>query len=218
MRAAAGEPAPQAAPGNPKVQNISGGGCLAKCSKTHNLTKHRQKKNNSLTEHMHPNAAQHPMTFSSTVNLLTNVLNHGDVSEIFLDCLNYQTVLNLSKVSKVINKLCDFRALLERKTVRFVHGKTYVSTTTGWYNRIHVLTIERKSPCSKTVSLLSRPVTNTAPGIVFASRKRVRLEDGVESVMLDRNWKMGCIYAKDLHSPKMDANIESENLYWNQYK
>lgn len=158
------------------------------------------------------------MSFLSTVNMLTNILNHGDISEIFLDCLNYQTVLNLSKVSKAVNKLCDFSALLERKTVRFVHGKTYVSRTTGWYNRIHVLTIERKSPRSKTVSLLSRPVTNTAPGIVFASRKRVRLENGVECVMLDRDWKRGCIYAKELHSPEMDANIESANRYWNLYK
>tara|TARA_Y100000591_G_scaffold273734_1_gene249788 strand:- start:105 stop:581 length:477 start_codon:yes stop_codon:yes gene_type:complete len=158
------------------------------------------------------------MPFLSTVNLLTNVLNHGDVSEIFLDCLNYQTVLNLSKVSKVVNKLCDFRALLERKTVRLMHGKTYVSTPTGWFNHIHVLTIERKSPRSKTVSLLSNCCNDTAPGKVFASRKRVRLVDGVESVMLNRDWKRGRIYAKDLYSPEMDAKIESENLYWNLYK
>ena len=78
------------------------------------------------------------------------IANHDDIAGVILDHLDLETLVKVSKVSKMISAY-DFASLLESKTVRFVHGKTYVSTPTGWHNRIYSCTITRKHVKSKTV-------------------------------------------------------------------
>ena len=151
------------------------------------------------------------MAFSPTANLLSNILNHDDIAEIFVDYLNYETVLRLSKVSKVVRKLYDFRALLERKTERFVNGVTYISTPTGWCNHIYKFTIERKHKSSKMV-------TFTAKYSSVKSRKKIRFRHGIEYVRIGKSYKSGSISASDRYSTDMDAKILAENNYWHMYK
>ena len=146
-----------------------------------------------------------------SANLLSNILNHDDIAEIFVDYLNYETVLRLSKVSKVVRKLYDFRALLERKTVRFVNGITYISTPTGWCNHIFKFTIERKDKSSKMVTFALK-------GDKRKSRKKIRFQHGIEYLQIGKSYKSGCIWASDRHSAAMDANILAENSYWHMYK
>ena len=64
------------------------------------------------------------MAFPPATNMITNVLGHTDISESVLNYLGYDAVRSLSKVSKTVRALCDFSTLLERKTARFVDGKT----------------------------------------------------------------------------------------------
>ena len=78
------------------------------------------------------------------------IANHADIAGIILDHLDFETLVKVSKVSKRISAY-DFAPLLESKTVRFVHGKTYVSTATGWHNRVYKCTITRKHVKSKTL-------------------------------------------------------------------
>jgi hypothetical protein len=149
------------------------------------------------------------MAFPPATNMITNVLGHTDISESVLNYLGYDAVRSLSKVSKTVRALCDFSALLERKTARFVDGKTYVSTPTGWSHHRFKYTVVRKHARSKTASLGIRDGGDNRKG-----RKMVRLRRGVEYIMLGKNHKWGCIYATDVHVAAMDAQIEAENHYW----
>ena len=132
------------------------------------------------------------------------IANHDDIAGVILDHLDLETLVKVSKVSKMISAY-DFASLLESKTVRFVHGKTYVSTPTGWHNRIYRCTITRKHVKSKTVLWQN-------------GRRKVRMRKGVEHILIASDPKFGCIYAKDLHSPTMDAEINRANSYWSSYK
>lgn len=148
------------------------------------------------------------MAFPPAIDMITKVLGHPDISESVLDYLDYDAVQRLSQVSKTVRALRDFGALLERKTARFVDGKTYVSTPTGWIHHRCKYTVVRKHARSKTAYLGIRNEYNRK------GRKSVRLRRGVEYIMLGKNHKWGCIYATDVHSATMDAQIEAENHYW----
>lgn len=134
------------------------------------------------------------------------IANHADIAWIILDHLDFETLVKVSNVSKKISAY-DFAPLLESKTVRFVHGKTYVSTATGWCNRIYRCTITRKHVKSKTVLWGNGKL-----------RRKVRMRQGLEYILIARDPKFGCIYAKDVHSPTMDAEIDSANSYWSLFK
>jgi len=130
------------------------------------------------------------------------IANHADIAGIILGHLDFETLVKVSNVSKMISAY-DFAPLLESKTVRFVHGKTYVSTATGWHNRVYRCTITRNYVKSKTVRWGNGKL-----------RRNVRMRRGVEYILIARDPKFGCIYAKDLHSPTMDAEIDRANSYW----
>ena len=146
-------------------------------------------------------AAQHEHT------MLNEVLSHADIAEIVLDHLDFRSLVKVSEVSKVARTALDFGDLLQRKATRFVDGKAYVSTPTGWSNRVGKYTISRKNARGKTVAFANGKV-----------RKKVRMRGGVEYVMLGRDYRSGCIYAKDLHSAAKDAEIDAENSYWALFK
>ena len=109
--------------------------------------------------------------------------------------------------SKTARTALDFGDLLQRKATRFVHGNAYLSTPTGWRNRVGKFTMARKNPRSKMVSFATGKV-----------RKKVRMRCGVEYVLLGRDYRSGCIYAKDLHSAAKDAEIDALNCYWEIFK
>ena len=131
--------------------------------------------------------------------MLLRILDDADLAEMVLNRLDFRSLANLSRVSKTVRQSHDFQALLEGKTTRFVHGRTYVSTPTGWYNWIEKYTAKRKNPRGK---------------MLF--RRKVRMRNGVEWVRLGPNDKYPTISAADLHTPEMDARIEANNTYWSE--
>tara|TARA_B100001175_G_C19134440_1_gene460540 strand:+ start:136 stop:501 length:366 start_codon:yes stop_codon:yes gene_type:complete len=98
-----------------------------------------------------------------------------------------------------------FQNVLEKAAVCFVGGGKYLSDETGWIHRREIYSVE-----------LPRKLTKRGASVIFVGkekkRRKVRMSDGVQFVILGPNTKWPTLRAT---STQYDIDeIEAHNSYW----